>query len=248
MQHLGKNLARTSVALSAVAVAALLLAGCGEKKQHARVAPPPDISFPAPAPSPSSSSASRVVIPNNAKSLYTEVGIASWYGPPYNHRKAANGEVFDMNQPSAAHKTLPLNSVVRVTNLANGRSIVLRINDRGPFVGDRILDLSLGAAKEIGLWRMGLAKVKMEVLETPAPIDTGGRWCVQIGAFTDTEEASDLKARLMRKYSTAKVIQFTGPTGEWVRLRPLNDDRKKAFEVANQTHVNEGGVFLVRLD
>jgi rare lipoprotein A len=153
-----------------------------------------------------------------------------------------------MNQPTAAHKTLPLNSIVRVTNLKTGKSIVVRINDRGPFVGDRILDLSMAAAKAIDVYRAGLATVKLEVLETPSPIDTGGRWGVQIGAFTDPDEATRLKSKLMRKYQTAKVIEFAGPTGEWVRIRPAQDDRKKAFEMARDVRSSEGGVFLVRLD
>jgi rare lipoprotein A len=184
----------------------------------------------------------------NAKPIYVETGTASWYGPPYHARKTANGEVFDMNLPSAAHKTLPLNTVVRVTNLANDKSTLLRINDRGPFIGDRVLDLSLGAAKELGIWKTGLGKVKIEVLDAPKPLDTGGRWCVQIGAFTDTDEAAKLKSKLMRKYKTAKVIQFSGPTGDWVRIRPLQDDRSRAFELARDTKSSEGGVFLVRLD
>ena len=153
-----------------------------------------------------------------------------------------------MNQPTLAHKTLPMNSLVRVTNLDNGKSALLRVNDRGPFVGDRIADLSLGAAKELGVYRAGLAHVKLEVLEAPAPIEHGGRWCVQIGAFSESSEAERLKSRLTRKYHTAKVILFAGPTGDWVRIRPLNDDRQRAFDVAKEIKVNEGGVFLVRLD
>jgi rare lipoprotein A len=153
-----------------------------------------------------------------------------------------------MNQPTAAHKTLPLNSIVRVTNLKTGKAIIVRINDRGPFVGDRILDLSMAAAKAIDVYRSGLAQVKLEVLETPAPIETGGRWCVQIGAFTDSDEALRLKSKLMRKYQTAKVIEFSGPTGDWVRIRPAQDDRKKASEMARDVRASEGGVFLVRMD
>src|ERR1051326_1568082 len=87
-----------------------------------------------------------------------------------------------MHAATAAHRTIPLNSVARVTNLANGRSTMVRITDRGPFIEGRILDLSLAAAQEIDVWRPGVAKVKVEVLEAPAPIDSGGRWCVQIGA------------------------------------------------------------------
>ena len=88
----------------------------------------------------------------------------------------------------------------------------------------------------------------IEVLDAPKPLDRGGRWCVQIGAFSDSDEAARLKSKLIRKYKTAKVIQFAGPTGDWVRIRPLDDDRSRAFEVARDTKVNEGGVFLVRLD
>jgi len=78
-------------------------------------------------------------------------------------------------------------------------------------VGDRLIDLSMGAAKELGVYRMGLAKVRIDVLETPAPIERGGRWCVQIGAFTDEDQAIKLKEKLSRKYRSAKVIEFKGP-------------------------------------
>ncbi|HUR37643.1 MAG TPA: septal ring lytic transglycosylase RlpA family protein [Terriglobales bacterium] len=183
-----------------------------------------------------------------AKPIYVETGVASWYGPPYHNRKAANGQVFDMHALTAAHKTLPLGSVIRVTNISNGKAALMRVTDRGPFIGDRVLDLSMGAAKEIGVYRTGLANVKIEVLDTPKPLNTGGRWCVQIGAFSDSDEAAKLKSKLIRKYKTAKVIQFAGPTGDWVRIRPMDDDRSRAFEVARDTKVNEGGVFLVRLD
>jgi rare lipoprotein A len=226
------------------------IVGCGGKKpQQARVPAPPVIDAGIEPPDSGTQTADgKITVPKNAKPIYVETGIASWYGSAYHNRKAANGEVFDMNQPTAAHKTLPLNSIVRVTNLKNGKSIVLRINDRGPFVGDRILDLSMEAAKEIDVYRMGLAPVKIEVLQSPAPLDQGGRWAVQIGAFTDYDEAAKLKDKLTRKYTASKVIQFTGPTGEWVRIRPPQDDRKRAFERARDTKTSEGGVFLVRLD
>ncbi|HUQ49722.1 MAG TPA: septal ring lytic transglycosylase RlpA family protein [Terriglobales bacterium] len=238
--------------------AMLLVTGCGSKKQpQARVPAPPSVEASSPKPRPASRRVdtaqgvdTRVDADayRNVKPIYVETGVASWYGPPYHNRKTANGEVFDMNIPSAAHKTLPLNSLVRVTALANGKSAILRITDRGPFIGDRVLDLSLGAAKDLGVWRMGLAKVKIEVLEAPKPLDSGGRWCVQIGAFADTDGATKLKEKLMRKYKSAKVIQFAGPTGDWVRIRPLQDDRSRSYEIARDTRVNEGGVFLVRLD
>jgi rare lipoprotein A len=228
--------------------AALLLVGCGEKKRVAtRVPLPPPISEPTRPPA-EPPSAPEVSQEDRRPAIYVETGLASWYGPPYHNRKAATGEIYDMHQLTAAHKTLPLNSVVRVTNDATGKSVVVRINDRGPFIGTRIIDLSYAAARAIDVWRAGVAKVRVEVLESPSPIDKGGRWCVQIGAFSDQEEATALKQKLARKYTTAKVIQFAGPTGVWVRIRPQNDDKSKAVEVARTTHVSEGGVFLVRLD
>ena len=149
---------------------------------------------------------------------------------------------------TAAHRTLPLNSMVRVTNMNTGHSAVVRITDRGPFIEDRIIDLSLAAAKTVDVWRPGTAEVKLEVLSAPAPIADGGRWCVQIGAFQSDNDARKLKDKLQDRYDNANVIQFTGPTGEWVRIRPEGDDKRQAEEVASTTHVKEGGVFLVRLD
>jgi len=231
------------------AMALLLVTGCGGKKRARTYPPayPPELPSTAPQTTPGAG-AQEPSVPANAKPIYTEIGIASWYGPPYNNRKAATGEIYDMYQLTAAHKTLPLNSIARVTNLANGKSVVVRINDRGPFVGDRIVDLSLAAAKAIGVWRSGLARVRLDVLSAPSPINSGGRWCVQIGAFHDMDDALRLKSRLQRKYPSANVIEFTGPTGHWVRIRPLHDDRSRAIEVENSLHVDEGGVFLVRLD
>ena len=177
-----------------------------------------------------------------------ETGLASWYGPPYHNRKGANGEIYNQNALTAAHRTIPMNSMVRVTNETTNHAVIVRITDRGPFIEDRIIDLSLAAAKAVDVWRPGTAMVRVEVLSAPAPIDEGGRWCVQIGAFQSEHEARKLKEKLQDRYATANVIQFTGPTGEWVRIRPQGDDKQKAQEVASKTHVKEGGVFLVRLD
>ena len=141
-----------------------------------------------------------------------------------------------------------MNSVVRVTNESTKHAVVVRITDRGPFVEDRVIDLSLAAAKAVDVWRPGTATVKIEVLSAPAPIFEGGHWCVQIGAFQSRHDALKLKEKLQNHYENAQVIEFTGPTGEWVRIRPQGDDKRSAQEVASKTHVKEGGVFLVRLD
>lgn len=92
------------------------------------------------------------------------VGIASWYGPGFHGRSTANGERFDMHGMTAAHKTLPFNTTVRVTNVRNGRSVVVRINDRGPFIKSRTIDLSHGAAKALGMINAGTAKVELEII------------------------------------------------------------------------------------
>lgn len=149
---------------------------------------------------------------------------------------------------TAAHRTLPLNSIARVTNVKTNESVLVRITDRGPFVGDRILDLSRAAARRLSVYQRGTALVRIEVLETPASITSGGRWCVQIGAFPDHEEAARLKQRLTRRYHTAKVLQFTSPVGgDWLRIMVANDDKKRAESLMRETHT-DAGMFLVRMD
>jgi len=100
---------------------------------------------------------------------YDETGVASWYGRDFDGKRTANGEIYDMHALSAAHKTLPLPTLVRVTNLENGRSVIVRVNDRGPFVKDRLIDLSYAAAKALGYDRKGTAHVRVQSLELPPP-------------------------------------------------------------------------------
>jgi len=236
--------------LGVIAVVMLLLSACGGHKsaRSQPVPPPPTVTAPQPATPATATTEPAPAVPHKSKPIYVETGLASWYGPPYHHRRGANGEIYNQNAMTAAHRTLPMNSMVRVTNVSTGRSAMVRITDRGPFVEDRIVDLSLAAAKAVDVWQPGTAEVKLEVLSAPAPILEGGRWCVQIGAFHSEGEARRLKEKLQDRYENANVIQFTGPTGEWVRIRPEGDDKRKAQEVASKTHVKEGGVFLVRLD
>lgn len=178
-----------------------------------------------------------------------ETGLASWYGAPYHNRRGSNGEIYDMHAMTAAHRTLPLGSIVRVTNKSTGSSALVRITDRGPFIEGRILDLSLAAAKKADVWRAGVAEVRMEVLYTPVPLQSGGRWAVQIGAFEHEKTADKLVDHLSRRYHSAKVLTFSSPVGDWwVRVRVQDDDRKKAEEIARDTHTDQGSIFLVRLD
>lgn len=252
----------------AVLVLALTLAGCNHHKQ-ARVdvpAPPPIPSqppvasdpdktasvpkTPAPRAEPTSKSAEiPLSVPPDTVPILTETGMASWYGAPYHNRRSSNGEIYNMNAMTAAHRTLPLGSVVRVTNVKTGQAALLKITDRGPFVDGRIIDVSYAAAKALDIWQPGVARVKLEVLLTPVAIATGGRWAVQIGSFRKQKDASDMAAHLARRYQAAKVDKFLSPVGDWwVRVRVLNDDRTRAEALAHETETRVGSVYLVRLD
>ena len=268
--------------LGKVLLPALLLAATGchkHRKQAYRQPPPPDTTSDnstagrsshghhgAPPPSSSGTARSLPVQPEiHGKPFATQTGLASWYGPPYAGRKGADGKVYDQNAMTAAHLTLPLGTLVRVTNLANGESVVVRITDRGPFVHGRIIDLSLAAAKATGVYRAGVAKVKVEAYTAPrtarsnspgnspsnAPSTSaipGGHWCVQIGAFYNPRDAIQLKNDLLRRYTTAKVIEFAGPTGHWVRINPKVPDKKNADQIAAAIHVPDAEPYVIRTD
>jgi len=236
------------MACALLAFTLLSAAGCGHKHTVAKLPPPPAPAAAPPAAVQPAPPRQPADIAPDAPVLWTQTGIASWYGPPYHNRQTANGEIYDQNAMTAAHKTLPLNSIVRVTNLQTHHQVIVRITDRGPFVGERIIDLSVASAKAVDVWRPGLARVRLEVLSTPAPIESGGRWCVQIGAFSAQKDALTLKARIERQEPDAKVLQFPGPTGFWVRVRVADDDKQEAQRVADTISVDEGGVFMVRLD
>ncbi len=164
---------------------------------------------------------------------FQQKGIASWYGKKFHGRKTSNGETYDMYGVSAAHKTLPFNTVVRVHNLDNGKKIDVRINDRGPFIRGRIIDLSYGAAKTIGLVGPGTARVKIVALgavdgprelekekRTYAPVDyQQGVFTFQVGAFRDRNNAEKLRAKLDKNYQNAHITTYDSPDGVYYRVR-----------------------------
>jgi rare lipoprotein A len=190
----------------------------------------------------------ETIAPPPMASRYVEVGMASWYGPNYNKKRGADGNVYDQDGLTAAHRTLPLGSIVRVTNLKNGAKVTLKITDRGPFVTDRMIDLSIGAAKALQIWPHGTSQVRVELISSPPAKVPGGRWCVQIGVFKDEDNALNLKHKLKSKYADAEVLEFSGPTGHWVRIRPPHDDRRQAYQIAENLRPVEGNAYLVRLD
>ncbi len=254
---------RGAAGWTVLAVTIAVVSGCHRREQATRV--PPQALPPAAQPTAPESSRAVAKIPITPvpqggidavdldfiathRPILSEVGYATWYSAPYEGRKAANGEVFDGNALTAAQRTLPMGTLVVVTNLATGQSSPMRITDRGPFVGDRMIDLTIASAKAIGVYRTGLARVQMDVYETPKPISTGGRWCVQIGAFHRERDALRLKERLMKRYPGSNVIEFPGEHSYWVRIRPPGDDRRMAMYIARHTQPKEGNAYLTRLD
>lgn len=150
-----------------------------------------------------------------------QVGLASWYGIEEHNNRAASGEKFDKNELTAAHKALPMDSIVRVTNLENGRDVIVRINDRGPFVEGRIIDLSYAAAKEVDLLGPGTAKVKVEVISTPNRNDNyfKGKYVIQVGSFRDKNNAYKLKNKLSAKFDNVDVYEYSLNSDKYYRVR-----------------------------
>jgi len=246
---------------SAAMLLVLLTAGCHHKAKVARRYPPP---LPATSRGDGTASVGNRPLPSYAtpppnwndnaispgRTASVEEGLASWYGPPYHNQKAANGQVYNQNAMTAAHRTLPMGTRIRVTNVATNQSAEVVITDRGPFVHGRVIDLSLAAAKETGVYRAGIAKVRIEVLEERPGVSATGRWCVQIGAFANKNHALKLQQQLLRNYAQSKVIEFQGPTGHWVRINPVAGDRRRAQQIAQSIHTGDPAVvpYLVRLD
>ena len=180
---------------------------------------------------------------------HTEEGIASWYGVPFHGRRASNGEVYDMHKLTAAHRTLPFDTVVRVTNLSNGKSTVVRITDRGPFVDNRIIDLSMEAAREIDSISPGVVPVRLEILS--AGIDpTAGFFTVQVGAFRDRGNAERLRERLNAAYSPIFIQPYDSPDGLFYRVRVGKVPGEGAAQQFGEQLRNREGFtpMVVRLD
>jgi rare lipoprotein A len=256
---------------SGPALALLIAVGCGHHKNPTSMPPTataPPVTYPAPSSAgsnrgPATTASGRIpvtAVPDGGVSgedkefilahrpIFTEVGLATWYTAPYKGRKAANGEVFRDDALTAAHRTLPMGSLIVVTNLTTRQASAMRISDRGPFVPDRILDLTVASAKSIGVYRAGTARVRIDVYQTPKPMDTGGRWCVQIGPFSTERKAIRLTGQLLDRYPTSRVIEFPGEKSYWVRIRPEGDARELAEAIARRLDPAEGAAYLTRLD
>jgi rare lipoprotein A len=195
----------------------------------------------------------------------TETGVASWYGVPYHGRRAASGEVYDMEQLTAAHRTLPFQTWIEVTNLSNGKQVDVRINDRGPFVKGRILDLSQAAARDIDMLRAGTAHVRLKVVPAP-PLESrepiavtappvaapqpdesrvGGGYVVQVGAFSERDRAEALCAALENRFAQTRVVSSERAPALWRVVVGRNMTREQAADLAIRVRQETGAAVVV---
>jgi rare lipoprotein A len=215
---------RGSTAALALCLSISILASCA-KKHHVRAAT---------APSPQIQSG--------------ETGLASWYGHPYHGRAASNGEIYDMEKLTAAHRTLPFGTWVHVTNLANNKSVDVRIIDRGPFIDGRIIDLSHAAAQAIDLIGPGVAQVRLDILSSPQVTFSDSSFAVQAGAFRDKDRAERLRAAMEREYGSARLVMRTGSPSLWRVVVGRESSEQAAGLLAQRVRAEVGPAFVVRLD
>lgn len=264
---------RSAVALGLVA---LLAAGCGgpgggyyqDDGPHKR---PRDISSvpdAVPRPEPRSAGGNKPYVvfkktyyPLASAAGYRERGVASWYGKKFHGRRTSNGEQYDMYAMSAAHKTLPLPSYARVRNLRNGKTVVVRVNDRGPFLHNRLIDLSYAAAARLGLVGTGTGLVEVEGIDPSAPVltavadTTGGdpqpALYVQAGAFTDPDNAERLRARLVQaRFDPVHIVREAraGQILHRVRIGPLGSIEESDRVIAGVARAGIADDAIVAID
>lgn len=209
-------------ALACAITLALLLAGCAKKRPAARAPAPPRVG-------------------------QTETGIASWYGHPYHGRRAASGEIYDMEKMTAAHRTLPFNTWVRVENLNNRKTVEVRINDRGPFIEGRIIDLSRAAARALEMIGPGIVPVRVTVTAAGGGAGSGS-FAVQAGVFRQQRRAEQLKRALSKRYDPVLVAPRAGAREEWQVLVGREPTEESAAALARGVREVSGQALVVRWD
>jgi rare lipoprotein A len=150
---------------------------------------------------------------------YTERGVASWYGPGFHGNRTANGERFDMNQMTAAHRTLPIGSILSVRSLTNGRQVTVRVNDRGPFARGRILDLSQAAAQSLAMTANGTDSIELKVVAFQGRPGAFGFLRIQVGSFAELANAQALAARLKGRYGEVRIVPVELASGKFYRVQ-----------------------------
>jgi rare lipoprotein A len=241
-----------------IVLALMLLAGCHHKRS-VQIPPAPAA---APAPRASTSTQPALVAPGRPPAAapsppaprialgYVEAGLASWYGHPYHGRPAADGEIYDMEQMTAAHRTLPFNTWVRVLDLDTSKSVDLRVIDRGPFVDGRIIDISHAAAREIDMIGPGTARVRIEVIRLPEVMEGAG-FAVQVGAFRDRRNAERVRSQMEARYGTARLVARPGNPEVWrvlVGSEPTENQANGLAERIRRESDEKTAPFVVRLD
>ncbi len=177
-----------------------------------------------------------------------ETGIASWYGHPYHGRRAANGEIYNMEMMTAAHRTLQFGTWVRVWKLDNGKTVEVRITDRGPFVEGRIIDLSRAAARQIDMIGPGTSKVRIEVISAPAEFAGSIAYAVQVGAFREFDNARRMQREMESLYGHAQLASKDGDPTVWRVLVGRELTRELAAGLAERIRAETGPAFVVRVD
>lgn len=198
--------------------------------------------------------------PISSVAAYREKGVCSWYGPDFHGKPTSSGEIYDMHDLTAAHRLLPYNTQVRVTNPANGKEVIVRINDRGPFMKDRILDLSYAGAKALGILGPGTAFVELEALGVLEEVEENGeritrlvqevnlqqsRFTVQVGAFKERQNALALKERLEKDYGRVEIFEIRKNGEPFFRVRLIDfPDLQEAIRIQKML---EGNGFIQAL-
>lgn len=230
--------------------ATLFLAGCHHHKVASTLPPPPPAPSSAPSTEKPATGRTRSASTPAAPIVDGETGMASWYGHPYHGRASASGEIYDMEQMTAAHRTLPFGTMVRVHDLDNEKTVDVRINDRGPFVDGRIIDLSHAAARAIEMIGPGIARVQLEILNAP-PLVEPPQFGVQVGAFRNRENAERLRQAMAARYGRAKVVQRADTPGVWHVVVGKEPTEAGATALAERIRGEDSDVstaFVVRLD
>jgi rare lipoprotein A len=217
-----RRLQRGTAALVALLTVCLIIAGCSKKRKPVAAIPRPVGS--------------------------TETGVASWYGYPYHGRPAADGEIYDMEKLTAAHRTLPFGTWVQVRNLDNNKMVTVRITDRGPFVRGRIIDLSKAAARSIDMIGPGLARVRLTVVAAPPVEEAANVYAVQVGAFKDKSRAERIRRELAAEYGSAQLVLREGNPSVWRVLVGAEPTIESANGLAARLRVSTREAFVVRLD
>ncbi len=179
---------------------------------------------------------------------YTEKGLASWYGIPYHGRPAADGEIYNMETLVAAHRTMPFNTWLKVTNLATNQTVNVRIIDRGPFVKGRIIDLSKAAARQIGLLGPGVGEVRLEVISAPLESPSTDLYAVQAGAFANHQNAERLRAEYAARFGSAQLAVKQGAVPLWRVLVGREPSIAAAQQIAATLSAEHRNAFVVRID